>query len=44
MKRFLICSLALAVSAVPYAQNRTQILNQTSNFFYAELDARHAAQ
>jgi acetyl esterase/lipase len=29
---------------VPYAQNRTQILNQTSNFFYAELDARHAAQ
>ncbi len=29
---------------VPYTQNRSQILTQTSNFFYIALDARHAAQ
>jgi len=29
---------------VPYVQNRTQILTQTSNFFYIALDAHHAAQ
>jgi dipeptidyl aminopeptidase/acylaminoacyl peptidase len=29
---------------VPYSQNRTQILTQTSNFFYAMLDLHDAAQ
>jgi acetyl esterase/lipase len=29
---------------VPYVQNRTQILDETRNFLYWELDASHAAQ
>jgi pimeloyl-ACP methyl ester carboxylesterase len=29
---------------VPYVQNRTQILNQTTNFLYWELDLANAAQ
>jgi acetyl esterase/lipase len=29
---------------VPYLQNRTQILEQTTNFLYWELDLQHAAQ
>jgi dipeptidyl aminopeptidase/acylaminoacyl peptidase len=28
---------------VPYAQHRTQILDQTTNFLYAVLDLAHAA-
>ena len=29
---------------VPYSQNRTQILNETRNFFYSQMDLAHAAR
>jgi acetyl esterase/lipase len=29
---------------VPYAQNRTQILDETRNFFYSQMDLAHAAR
>ena len=29
---------------VPYSQNRTQILDETRNFFYSQMDLAHAAQ
>jgi hypothetical protein len=29
---------------VPYAQHRTEILDQTRNFLYAHLDLAHAAR
>ena len=29
---------------VPYTQNRTQILDETRNFFYSQMDLAHAAR